>query len=135
MFDNNGPVAAQATMQTYIATEGLGAFPADVRDRFQALNTMPLFQALTEGTETLYAALREDIAIPNRPAALNALGAVATAACSAQLASEGPRWWGMVQWAANEITPAPEGEPLPEPPEVKASFSFLPPEPVEPPLP
>lgn len=132
MFPSNAPVGAQAALKSYIANEGLGAFPEATRLHFEAMNAMPVFEALTTGTERLYAALREDVGLPNAPAALYALGSMAQAAGEAQLSAKADRWWAICAWAANSLAPPPEGVETPEPPEVDAAFTYTPPPEPEP---
>lgn len=126
MFDNNGPVAAKNRFHTYLATVGLGALPEESRDRFADLNTKGPFDVLSDGTESLYAALVEDIGLPDKPTALSVLGEMAQAAAAAQLSGEVDRWMAIRQWAANELVPLPEGIEAPEAPVVKQEASFQP---------
>lgn len=134
MFPNNGPVAAQQAVRTYIATVGLSNFPEAAGDAFEKINTSALFETLTTGTERLLAAAVELPDLPSREAALRALGEAAQAAALAYLSGKEARWWAIQAWAAAEISD-PGGEHLMAPqPDVDPDATFVKPNPVEPPV-
>ena len=132
MFNNNGPVAAMNSIRSYISMNGINAFPEEARDHIQQINTMGVFEILTTGVERLFAMFLELDNMPGETTGLNALGEAAQAAAISQLEGKADRWWSISQWAATQLSPPPEGVPVPEAPEVRTEYSYNQPEPEEP---
>lgn len=126
MFPNNGPWAAHNAIRSYIARVGLSGFPEAEQPTFERLLGLPLFEALTGGVETLYAAAREMVDMPDRTAALMALGEAAQAAAVAGLEGKGDRFWAIQAWALAETTAPGVENPLALPPDVEPAYSFAP---------
>lgn len=127
MFPNNGPVAAHNAVRNYVARVGLSAFPDDYQAAFETLLTLPLFDALTVGVERLYAAVRELADLPDRPAALLALGEAAQASAIAGLEGRAERRWAIQAWTLAEVGEPGVDNPLAPAPDVETAFSFVPP--------
>jgi hypothetical protein len=124
MFLNNGPVPAHNAIRAYIAGVGLNGFAEEHRPAFEALLSMRLFEALTAGVERLYAAVRELPDLPDRPAAIMALGEAAQASAIAGFEGQKDRRWAIQAWAISEFAEPGVDDPLAPPPEVLATASF-----------
>lgn len=135
MFPNNGPVAAHNAVRNYVARVGLSGFPEPLQGVFEGVLALPLFEALTTGVERLYAAVRERADLPDRNAALQALGEAAQASAIAALEGKAERRWAIQAWTLAELIEPGVDNPLAPAPEVDPAFSFNDPVPPEAPAP
>lgn len=125
MFPNNGPVPAHNAIRSWVAQVGLAGFAEERRESFRGLLEMRLFEAMTQGVERLYAAVRQIPDLPDRPGALMALGEAAQASARANFEGLSDRRWAIQAWAVSEITAPGVDDPLAPAPEVLETASFI----------
>ena len=133
MFPNNGPVAAMNSLRTFIALQGINAFPAVAQQAFSDLLTADVFTSITVGSERLYAGITELPDFPDKPAALQVLGELSQQYGLNNLNQNAQRGFELMTWTVGQVVEG--GGDVPDP-DVNPTYTFEEaPPPIDPPVP